>query len=247
VHELGDDLGELISRLKQEAFDAVIDLHHNLRTARIKRALGIPAHSFPKLNIEKWLLVNFKMDRMPRLHIVDRYMSTVEHLGVKNDDKGLELFIPAGREVPNSSGPHRIKPDTRCLPSVQRTPPSAYLQHKLIELARLIEGPIVIIGGKEDQPVAAPSAMRSWPAYSMPRATTTSWAAHRSSAGAKRDRARQRGHAHRLCVRQARGERMGQHGPRSSAWGLTAYSIRSARIISEVKDLSCRPVQQDRP
>ncbi|MBK8225882.1 MAG: glycosyltransferase family 9 protein [Flavobacteriales bacterium] len=154
VHELGDDLGELTSRLKAERFDAVIDLHHNLRTARIKRALGVPAHSFPKLNIEKWLLVNLRIDRMPRIHIVDRYLSAVAHLGVKNDGKGLELFMPAEREVPIASLPPSHQSGYTALAigaahATKRLPP-----HKLIELARLIKGPVVLVGGKEDQAVA---------------------------------------------------------------------------------------------
>jgi ADP-heptose:LPS heptosyltransferase len=154
VHELGDDLGELIARLKAERFDAVIDLHHNLRTARIKRALGVPAHSFPKLNIEKWLLVNLGMDRMPRQHIVDRYLSTVAHLGVKNDNTGLELFIPFEREVSSASLPPTHQAGYTAFAigaahATKRLPP-----HRLIELARLVEGPIVLIGGTEDQSVA---------------------------------------------------------------------------------------------
>lgn len=154
VHELGEDLGDLIARLKAERFDAVIDLHHNLRTARIKRALGVPAHSFPKLNIEKWLLVNLRIDRMPRIHIVDRYLSIVEHLGVKNDDKGLELFMPDEREVRIGELPSTHQQGYTALAigaahATKRMPP-----HKLIELARLIAGPIVLIGGKEDQSVA---------------------------------------------------------------------------------------------
>lgn len=154
VHELGEDLGDLIVRLKAERFDAVIDLHHNLRTARIKRALGVPAHSFPKLNIEKWLLVNLRIDRMPRIHIVDRYLSIVEHLGVKNDDKGLELFMPDEREVRIGELPSTHQQGYTALAigaahATKRMPP-----HKLIELARLIAGPIVLIGGKEDQSVA---------------------------------------------------------------------------------------------
>lgn len=154
VHELGDDLGELIQRLKAEGFDEVIDLHHNLRTTRIKRALNVPSHSFPKLNIEKWLLVNLKRDRMPRLHIVDRYMSTVEHLGVKNDGQGLELFIPPDREVSLSSLPEAHRNGYTALAIGAAHATKRLPQHKLIELARLIEGPIVIIGGKEDQAVA---------------------------------------------------------------------------------------------
>ncbi len=154
VHELNDDLNELITRLMAERFDAVIDLHHNLRTARIKRALGVPATSFPKLNIEKWLLVNLKVDRMPRQHIVDRYLSTVQHLGVRNDRQGLELFIPPGRCVPTTTlpAPHQAGYTALAIGAAHAT--KRLPQHRLIELARLIEGPVVLIGGKEDGPVA---------------------------------------------------------------------------------------------
>jgi ADP-heptose:LPS heptosyltransferase len=150
VHELGDDITELTQRLKAERFDHVIDLHHNLRTARIKRALGVPAHSFNKLNIEKWLLVNLKVDRMPRIHIVDRYMRTVEHLGVKNDGLGLELFIPAERHIALKSLPTTHHNGYVALAIGAAHATKRLPEHRLIELAKLIEGHIVLIGGKED-------------------------------------------------------------------------------------------------
>jgi len=154
VHVLGDDLGELIGRLKAEGFTEVIDLHHNLRTSRIRRALGVPAHNFPKLNVEKWLLVNFKIDRLPRTHIVDRYFTTVEHLGVKNDGQGLDLFIPADREVSLEALPaaHRSGYTALAIGAAHAT--KRLPEHRLMELAQLIEGPIVLIGSNEDQPVA---------------------------------------------------------------------------------------------
>ncbi|MBL0129078.1 MAG: glycosyltransferase family 9 protein [Flavobacteriales bacterium] len=154
VHELGEDIGELISRLKKEGFNEVIDLHHNLRTARIKRALGVPSYSFPKLNVAKWWLVNFKRDRMPLIHIVDRYMSTVEHLGVKNDGLGLELFIPEDRAVKRSDLPAAHQGGYTALAIGAAHFTKRLPQYRLIELAQLIEGPIVLIGGKEDQSVA---------------------------------------------------------------------------------------------
>jgi ADP-heptose:LPS heptosyltransferase len=155
VHELSDDLGDLISRLKAERFDAVIDLHHNVRTARIKRALGVAANSFPKLNIEKWLLVNFKHDRMPRIHIVDRYLSTVAYLGVKNDQRGLELHIPADRVVDLSTLPvaHQAGYTALAIGAAHAT--KRLPQHRLIALAKLLEGPIVLIGGPEDRTEAS--------------------------------------------------------------------------------------------
>ena len=82
LHLLEDDLGALITELKAEKFDYIIDLHHNLRTLMIKRRLGVKAYSFNKLNVEKWLMTNFKINKLPNVHIVDRYMETLAPLGV---------------------------------------------------------------------------------------------------------------------------------------------------------------------
>ena len=155
VHELGEDLGYLIRRLGSVGFDQVIDLHNNLRTARIKRALGIRAHAFRKLNVEKWLLVNLRIDRMPRVHIVDRYLEAVAHLGVKNDGKGLELHIPPDREVDPSTLPaaHRSGYTAVAIGAAHAT--KRLPEHKLIDLVQAIAGPVVLIGGPDDQAVAA--------------------------------------------------------------------------------------------
>lgn len=154
VHAYSHSLGEVIPALRKERFDLIVDLHNNLRTRRVKAALGRPSKSFPKLNIEKWLLVNLKVDRMPRLHIVDRYLTTVEHLGVKNDQRGLELFIPADREVSSGTLPstHQAGFIALCIGGAhftKRLPP-----HRLVELAQKLNGPIVVIGGPEDRAVA---------------------------------------------------------------------------------------------
>jgi ADP-heptose:LPS heptosyltransferase len=60
VHVLNEDINEMIEKLKQEDFDYIIDLHHNLRTWKVKRALNKKSFSFNKLNIQKWLLTTFK-------------------------------------------------------------------------------------------------------------------------------------------------------------------------------------------
>jgi len=81
-------LKDVLSALKKEQFDEIIDLHANLRTWRIKSTLKIKSTSFNKLNFEKWLLVNLKINRLPAIHIVNRYLKAVEHLGVVNDGEG---------------------------------------------------------------------------------------------------------------------------------------------------------------
>jgi len=144
-----------IEKLEAEQYDRVIDLHHNARTLRIKRALGVQSKSFPKLNIQKWLLVNFKVNRLPEVHIVDRYFEAVSDLGVTNDGKGLDYFIKPEEKI-----------DVSALPEIFRNGYGAFVigaKHftkrmpasKIIELIRLTTIPVVLLGGPEDGEDAA--------------------------------------------------------------------------------------------
>ena len=45
------------------------------------------------------MIVNLRIDRLPRIHIVDRYFGAVKSLGIVNDRKGLDYYIPPGEEV----------------------------------------------------------------------------------------------------------------------------------------------------
>lgn len=99
IHVLDGKLMPLVKQLKTEQFDCVIDLHNNQRTWLIKLLLGVKSFSFNKLNFKKWLLVNFKVNRLPYVHIVDRYLATCKSLGVVNDGKGLDYFIAPNDEV----------------------------------------------------------------------------------------------------------------------------------------------------
>lgn len=150
LHLLSGSLNELVAELKAEQFDFVVDLHNNLRTRIIRARLGVPGRSFDKLNVEKWLMVNFKLNRLPHTHIVDRYLAATAPLGVQNDGLGLDYFIPEKDEV-----------DLQTLPEPFR---SGYVaiaigaQHftkrlplpRLIELCEKIQRPVILLGGKED-------------------------------------------------------------------------------------------------
>ncbi|MBT3622312.1 MAG: glycosyltransferase family 9 protein [Flavobacteriales bacterium] len=85
VYQINDSINEVIADLKQENYDYVIDLHSNLRTQMLKLRLGVPSKSFNKLNMEKFMLTTFKLDSMPKVHIVDRYLETQINLLIIND------------------------------------------------------------------------------------------------------------------------------------------------------------------
>jgi heptosyltransferase-2 len=151
VHLLRDDFPALVRELRAESFDAVIDLHHNIRSLRVARALGVPARAFRKLNVEKWLMTNFKWNRLPDLHIVDRCMDTVKPYGVRNDGKGLDYFLPAATRngpgiLPPAFGGGYIAMVTGAAHATKRIPPE-----KMRDIIAQVPYPVVLLGGKEDR------------------------------------------------------------------------------------------------
>lgn len=96
---LRSDLNEVIGELRAYQYDWIADLHHNARSLRVKMALRRPGVAFPKLNIEKWLLTNLRINRLPAVHVVDRYFETVRALGVTNDGMGLDMYIDVAAQV----------------------------------------------------------------------------------------------------------------------------------------------------
>jgi heptosyltransferase-2 len=148
---LQDDLDAVIAELKKEKYDYVIDLHHNLRTLRVKKALNVPSYSFPKLNIQKWLLTNFKVDVMPDKSIVERYFEAVRPLGIHNDGKGLDYYLPPDQELT-----HNDIPMSHWSGYVGCVIGGSYNTKKLPipqwkKLCDLVPYPIMLLGGPEDK------------------------------------------------------------------------------------------------
>ncbi|MBK7475864.1 MAG: glycosyltransferase family 9 protein [Haliscomenobacter sp.] len=163
VHALHDSFRELIRELREEKYDAIIDLHHNLRSWKVKRGLHqAPAFAFDKLNLEKWLMVRFKINRLPKVHIVDRYLAAAAPLGVVNDGKGLDYFIPPGQEVALLDLSHQFSLEKELRELLLEGKFLAFVigaahatkrlpVHKIVSICRKIRLPVLLLGGLEDQ------------------------------------------------------------------------------------------------
>lgn len=150
IHILREKITPLLDELQSEEFDYVIDLHNNIRSGQIKRRLKVPAFTFDKLNIKKWLLVNLKINKMPDSHVVDRYMDTVSVFDVKDDSIGLDFYIPEEEEY---SVNHL--PDTFAGGFVALVIGGTYFTkrlpvQKIIEICKEIPFPVVLLGGSNE-------------------------------------------------------------------------------------------------
>lgn len=163
-------LSDFILILKKENFDIIIDLHKNLRTSIIKFRLNAKSYTFEKLNIEKWMYVNLKKNKMPNRHIVERYMDTIEPLGItlEEDERvseienkqnkesktkeliGLDYFLGIEDHfeldwLPEDHQKGYIAFAIGGAHNTKKLP-----LKRMIELCDKINKPIVLLGGKED-------------------------------------------------------------------------------------------------
>lgn len=149
---LQDNALQVITQLKNTGFDYVIDLHKNYRTWRIKRKLKGKKISFQKLNIEKWLLTSFKVNRLPHKHIVDRYFEGIAKMGVVNDGEGLDFFISSHDEVNISEGfPSEFRSGYVAFVIGAKHATKQLPTEKVISICKKIDAPVMLVGGSEDK------------------------------------------------------------------------------------------------
>jgi len=150
------EIDEVLQSLKAEQYDHVVDLHHNLRSMRLKLTLGRPSSAFNKLNFEKWLLVRTGINRLPAVHIVDRYVEAVAQFGVKNDGLGLDYFIPNEQEIKISDFSPHLLPDNYVSFVIGATHATKrLLPDQMIELCSMIRHPVLLLGGKAESETGA--------------------------------------------------------------------------------------------
>lgn len=154
IYTIEKSIDEVIPQLKEENYDWIVDLHNNIRTKSLKSKLRRPSKTFRKLNLEKWFLVNFKRNRMPDLHVVDRYFEAVKHLGVKPDGRPGDFVIENENEInPGDFGLGSGKYVSIAIGAqfgTKRLP-----NEKLIELINSIPSPVVLVGGPTDVKAAS--------------------------------------------------------------------------------------------
>ena len=148
VHLLDDSFDTLAQEIKAEEYTHVIDLHKNLRTKRLKPSIPKAQwYTYDKLNWQKWLLVRLRINKLPGTHIVDRYFEAIANLNVLYDGLGMDFYFPPSFTLKSSIA----LPISYTVFAIGGTYATKRLpMDKIKELASVITGPLVLIGGAED-------------------------------------------------------------------------------------------------
>lgn len=153
-HYFEDDFATTIEEICNEQFDYIVDLHKNFRTIRmyLKTDIRTKWLSYHKLSIQKFLLTKIGINLMPNIHISQRSLQALKKLGIEDDGKGLDYFIPQDQEIKIETD----LPVSHQMGFVAVVIGASYYTKKLPvkklqELCSKIDLPIVLIGGKDDR------------------------------------------------------------------------------------------------
>jgi len=151
-----DEQSAILQAMQSENFDLIVDLHKNLRSLNIRRHLKAKTVSFDKINLEKWLMVNLKWDRLPDNHLVDRYFEGIKQIGINNDNKGLDFYIPENtKNIAQLLPELDLKSGYICLALGAAHATKRLPLEKLVEIIQVIDLPIILLGGKNEQVINA--------------------------------------------------------------------------------------------
>ncbi|MFC2112344.1 glycosyltransferase family 9 protein [Bacteroidota bacterium] len=153
IHVLDENLPALIDQLRIENFDYIIDLHNNFRSQRVESRLKIMSFTVNKINFRKFLMIRFKINRLPDVHIVDRYMETLALFEVKNDGKELDYFIPQEDEVPLSELPASFGHGFVTLVTGAQHGTKQMPVEMMVEICKKLDLPVVLLGGDREKSI----------------------------------------------------------------------------------------------
>lgn len=151
VHSFENVLREIMPLLLDEHYDHVVDLHRNIRSLKVKAQLDCSAETFNKLNFEKFLIVNFKVNRLPGTHVATRYFEAVEELEVKDDGEAPDYFIPEKEEFDLSRLPPGFRSGFIAWVVGGNHFTKMYPSDKIVEVCQSIDSPVLLLGNTEDK------------------------------------------------------------------------------------------------
>ena len=152
IYTLTGTVAQLRKEIDFNQYDAILDLHHNLRSRILLGFQFGKVYRFPKNNIEKWLLTTFKTRPKIIRHVTERYLETLSAY-----TKAPIVGIAPAYRVPDASKidikeTFQVEPSKYVAVAIgaqfatKRMPTDL-----LVELIQKINLPVLLLGAKEDR------------------------------------------------------------------------------------------------
>lgn len=234
------DMKSCLKDLKEENYDYLIDLHHNLRTARLKMGLKRMDFTVKKLNVLKWLYVNLHINRLPDLHMVDRNLDTIRLFLEEQDKEGLDHFIPETEKVNLSSLPAEYAKGYVGIAIGAQHETKKLPEASLIKLLALVNAPVILLGGPGDQKVGE-NILKALPGKHILNACGT-YSIHQSASLVQQSKLLISHDTGLMHIGAALGKKIiSIWGNTVPEFGMYPYRPDPASILFEQKGLKCRP------
>jgi heptosyltransferase-2 len=141
---------DLKEELLTQKYSLVVDLQNNLKSLRLRKGLSQKIRVVNKENIKKLLLVRSGVDVLKNQHIVERYFKALDDLGIENDGKGLDFYIPEDFDIEHKAISLNLsKPYIAWVIGASYPKKILPIEH-IIKTCDKIKVPIAIIGGPTD-------------------------------------------------------------------------------------------------
>lgn len=226
--------------LKQEEYDYIIDLHHNFRTARIKMGLKRMDFSVKKLNALKWLYVNFHVNKLPDIHMVDRNLDTIKLFMDEQDKLGLDYFIPREENVDLAKlSPEFARGYVALAIGAQHETKKLPLDSIIGLCAKLLH-PMIILGGPEDKKTGE-AIVKALPGKTILNGCGA-YSIHQSASLVQQSGVLITHDTGLMHIGAAFGKKIiSIWGNTVPEFGMYPYRADPASVFFEVDDLKCRP------
>lgn len=156
VYTLKGSIQQLRKEINFKQYDAILDLHHNLRTRLLLLFEFSKVYRFPKNNFQKWLLTTFKIFPKKRKHVVERYLSTLSE-AVTNwplTTHSNPYLIPNTAKFDIQARFQVVPKSYVALAIGAQFATKRLPTDLLIELVDKLTFPVLLLGGPEDVKVA---------------------------------------------------------------------------------------------
>jgi ADP-heptose:LPS heptosyltransferase len=240
VHSFDGDIKSCLHSLKQEGYDYIIDLHHNTRSARIKVGLKRMDFSVRKLNALKWIYVNFHLNRLPDVHMVDRNLDTIRIFIDQQDELGLDHFIPVQEQVDLSVLPSGFASGYLALAIGAQHETKKLPKESIVALCERLSLPVMILGGPGDHETGA-SIVKALPGKMIINGCGA-YSIHQSASLVKQSRLLITHDTGLMHIGAALGKKIITiWGNTVPEFGMYPYRADPASLNFEVTGLRCRP------